>query len=162
MKLRKSTIVGLSYLMLSAAAWGFQAGQSVAVLASGEHESGAKVELLAVKRDSATVVTVRWRYRNDSDAPEQLTKQRTGGIDPYRLSLDTYLLDEVKHIKYPVSRDTDNHPAASRNGSPNQYITLRPKATMEVWAKYFVPESTGKVTVAIDGVSPFGGIAIGR
>jgi hypothetical protein len=118
------------------------------------------VELLEVKRDSSKVVTVRWRYRNESSQSKQLTKQRTGGIDPYRLSLDTYLLDEERQVKFPVSRDTDNHPVASRNGSPNQYITIAPKSTIVVWAKYFVSEATVKVTVAIDGVSPFGGIKI--
>ena len=106
------------------------------------------------------MITVRWRYRNESGEAKQLTRQRTGGIDPYQLSLDTYLLDEKKHIKYPVARDTDNHPTASRNGSPNQYLTIRAKATIEAWAKYFVPEFAETVTVAIDGVPPFGGIAI--
>jgi len=149
-------LVGLG----ATAAWGFQAGQAVAPLASGTHESGVKVELLEVKRDSPTVVTVRWRYRNETGEVKQLTKQRTGSIDAYRLSLNSYLLDEVKRIKYPVSRDTDREPVASRNGSANEYITIRPKSVIEVWAKYIVPESTATVTVAIEGVSPFSSISI--
>lgn len=148
-------LVGLSLL----AAIG--AGQpSNKALASGDHESGVKVDLVEITRDSPTVVTVHWRYRNDSDVVKKLTTQRTGGIDPYRLALDTYLLDETKKIKFPVSRDSDNHPVASRHGAPNQYITIKPHATIESWGKYFVPTTTDTVTVAIDGVSPFSGIKV--
>ena len=138
-----------------------QAGQADKVLASADHEAGGvKVELLEVKRDSPTVVTARWRYRNETDQPKQLTRQRTGWIDPYRLSSESYLLDEVKRIKFQVSRDTDNRPVASRNGQPNQYIAIRPKQTIEVWAKYIVPESVNTVTVSIDGVRPFDKIVV--
>jgi len=137
------------------------ADQADKVLASADHEAGGvKVELLEVKRDSPTVVTARWRYRNETDQPKQLTRQRTGWIDPYRLSSESYLLDEVKRIKFQVSRDTDNRPVASRNGQPNQYIVIRPKQTIEVWAKYIVPESVSTVTVSIDGVRPFDKIAV--
>jgi hypothetical protein len=153
-----------SLLMFSVVAWGFQE-EKVAVLASGEHESGVKVELLSVKRESPeapTVVTVRWRYRNDSAEPKQLTRERTGSIDAYRLVLDTYLLDEVNKAKFPITRDEANHPVGSKNGAANQYITIRPKSTIQAWGKYFVPENVGKVTVAIDGVEPFSNIAITR
>jgi len=137
------------------------AAQPETVLASADHEAGGvKVELLEVKRESPTVVTVRWRYRNETTAPKQLTHQRTGWIDPYRLSSESYLLDEVKRVKFPVSRDSDRRPVASRNGQPNQYIAIRPKQTIEVWAKYIVPESVHDVTVSIEGVTPFEHIAI--
>jgi len=138
-----------------------QGGQSDKILASAEHEAGGvKVELLEVRRDSPTVVTARWRYRNEANEPKQLTSQRTGWIDPYRLSSESYLLDEVKRIKFEVSRDTDRRPVASRNGQPNQYIIIRPKQTIEVWAKYIVPESVHSVTVSIEGVRLFEKIAI--
>ena len=131
------------------------------VLASAEHEAGGvKVELLEVKRDSPTVVTARWRYRNETAQPKQLTHERTGWMDPYRLSSESYMLDEVKRVKYEVSKDTDRRPVASRNGQPNMYITIRPKATIEVWAKYIVPESVSTVTLSIDGVRPFEKISI--
>lgn len=140
---------------------GYQPLQTPAVLASGEHEAGGvTVELLEAKRDSPTVVTVRWRYRNQTSETRQLTKQRTGSIDVYRLALNSYLLDEVKRIKYVLARDTDNEPVASRNGETNKYITIAPKATINVWAKYIVPEATTKVTVAIEGVAPFSGVSI--
>jgi hypothetical protein len=63
-------------------------------------------------------------------------------------------------IKFPISRDSENHPVASRNGTPNQYITIKPHSTIESWGKYFVPDTTETVTVAIDGVAPFGGIKV--
>ena len=149
------------FLGIAYQAAAFEPAPQAKVLASAEHEAGGvKVELLEVKRDSPTVVTVRWRYRNETSEAKRLTNERTGWIDPYRLSVDSYLLDEVKQIKFPVSRDEDRRPVASRNGQPNQYITIRPKATIEVWAKYIVPESTATVTVAIDGIPPFGKVAI--
>lgn len=138
-------------------------GAADSVLATGDHEvGGVKVELIELKRDSATVVTARWRYRNQTGEPRQLTKQRTGAIDPYRLSLESYLLDEDKRIKFPLSRDDDRRPVASRNGEPNKFIMIGPKAVIEVWGKYIVPESTSVVTVSIDGVSPFPHIAIAK
>lgn len=148
------------FLMLPAMA--YQSGQAQKVLASADHDTGVKVELLEVKRDSPTVITVRWRYRNETNQPQQLTSQRTGWIDPYRLSSESYLLDEVKQVKYEVSRDTDRRPVASRNGQPNQYIVIRPKQTIGVWAKYIVPGSVTSVTISIEGVPPFEKIAISK
>ena len=46
------------------------------------------------------------------------------------------MLDEGKRVKYEVSRDSDRRPVASRNGSPNQYIEIRPKQTIEVWLRH--------------------------
>jgi hypothetical protein len=156
-------------LTLSVVAWGVQEGKEQegkdAVLASAGHESGVKVELLSVKRESPeapTVVTVRWRYRNASAEPRQLTHERTGSIDPYRLVLNTYLLDEVKKVKFPITRDESNHPVGSKNGGTNQYITIRPKSTILAWGKYFVPETVQRVTVAVDGIEPFSNISIGK
>ncbi len=135
--------------------------QEEKILASADHEAGGvKVEFLELKRDSPTVVTARWRYRNEGNQPKQLTSQRSGWIDPYRLSTESYLLDEVKQIKFAVSRDSDRRPVASRNGQPDQYVVIRPKQTIEVWAKYIVPESVNSVTVSIEGVRPFDKLAI--
>jgi hypothetical protein len=156
--------VRVGALMLVCAALGARPSVAAdAVLASGDHEvGGVKVELLEVKRESPTVVTVRWRYRNDTSEPKQLTRQRTGAIDPYRLSLESYLLDEDKRIKYPVSRDTDRRPVAARHGEPNKFITIAPKATIETWAKYIVSEPTATVTVSIEGVRPFEHIPVSK
>ena len=42
------------------------------------------------------------------------------------------------------------------------YISIGPKKTIQVWAKYIIPESTAKVTVSIEGVEPFEHIDIAR
>ncbi|HTP85730.1 MAG TPA: hypothetical protein VMJ34_02230 [Bryobacteraceae bacterium] len=156
------TILSLSCLLPLAFALAAQPEPSTKVLASAEHEAGGvKVELLEVKRDSPTVVTARWRYRNETAAAKRLTRERTGSVDAYRLSLNSYLLDETRQVKYPVSRESAHHePVASRNGNTNSYITIGPKAIINVWAKYIVPETTSTVTVTIEGVLPFSGIAI--
>ena len=157
MGIRMGCMIGVLFAILPAGG----PAQEPKVLASAEHESGGvKVELLEVKRDSPTVVTATWRYRNEGAESKQLTHARTGWVDPYRLALESYLLDEVKRIKFECSRDTDNRPVASRNGQPNQFIAIRPKQTILVWAKYIVPETVTKVTLSIEGVQPFSGIAI--
>lgn len=159
--MRVSHIVCVCSAMLAFPAGGFQADQAEKMLATAEHEAeGVKVDLLEVKRDSPTVVTVRWRYRNETSEPKRLTNKRSGWYDPYRLSSESYLLDEVKQIKFDVSKDSDRRPVASRNGQPNAYIVVRPKGKIEVWAKYIVPESVTTVTVSIQGVRPLSGIAI--
>jgi hypothetical protein len=76
--------------------------------------------------------------------------------------LDTYLLDEVKKVKFPITRDDANHPVGSKNGATNEYITIRPKSTIQAWGKFFVPETVARVTVAIDGVEPFSNIPIAK
>jgi hypothetical protein len=130
-------------------------------LASAEHEAGGvTVELLEVKRTASDTVTVKWRYRNTTKEAKKLTKESTGWIDPYRLSSESYLLDEEKKLKFSVARDSDRRPVASRNGEPNSWITLKPGKTIETWAKYLVPAGTTKVTVSIEGVPPFEGIAV--
>ena len=153
-------VVPMTCAVLAASVSSYRVAAAQTVLASGDHESGAKVELLSVKRDSPTVVTVSWRYRNDSAEPKQLTHDRTGWIDPYRLSVESYLLDETNQVKFPVARDAKNKPVASRNGEPNKFITIGPKAAVIVWAKYLVPVSTKTVSVVIDGLAPLGGIKV--
>jgi hypothetical protein len=83
-------LVTLGLLAVSLPLAAFQTGQDTKVLASAEHEAGGvKVELLEAKRDSPTVVTVRWRYRNETSEAKRLTNERTGWMDPYRLSVDS-------------------------------------------------------------------------
>lgn len=152
-----SGVLAVSSLLGSPSA----SGSSDKPLATAEHEAGGvTVELLSVQRTGPDSVTVKWRYRNTTHEAKKLTKDRTGWIDPYRLSSESYLLDEVKKVKYEVAKDTDRRPVASRNGSPNQWIVVQPGKTIDVWAKYLVPDSVTKVTVAIDGVAPFEGISI--
>ena len=133
-------------------------------LGTQEHEvGGVDVTLLEVKRSTGNDITVKWQYHNKTKQAKQLTKQRTGWIDPYRLSSDSYLADPDGRIKYPVLKDTDRRPIASRNGAPNQYITIGPNQTISVWARYGqVPENLTKISVFFDGVAPFEDVPISK
>ncbi len=129
-----------------------------------EHEvGGVDVTLLEVKRSTGNDITVKWQYHNKSKEAKRLTKDRTGWIDPYRLSSDSYLADPNGRIKYPVLRDDDRRPIASRNGSPNQYITIGPGQTISVWARYGqVPENVSRISIFIDGIAPFEDVSISK
>lgn len=133
-------------------------------LGTQEHEvGGVDVTLLEVKRSTGSDVTVKWQYHNKSKETKQLTKQRTGWMDPYRLSSDSYLADPEGRVKYPVLKDSDRRPIASRNGSPNQYITIRPGQTISVWARYGqVRENLAKISFFLDGVAPFEDVPISK
>jgi hypothetical protein len=124
---------------------------------------GVTVQLLGVKRTSGNTVTVRWRYRNTTNERKQLTDQRTGWIDPYRLSVDAYLLDTANHTKYTVATDVGRTPIAARHGGQNSYIYIAPKQVLTTWAKFQAPpESVDKVTVSIPGVEPWEDVPISK
>lgn len=133
-------------------------------IAVHEHEAGGvDVALLEVKRTSGNTVTVTWEYRNKTKEAKQLTKERTGWYDPYRLSAGSYLADPPNKKKYELLTDNERRPIAARVGVPNQYITLKPMAKISNWAKYpGPPESVSKITVFIDGVQPFEDVTIGH
>lgn len=162
--LNRAQILGILALAATVcAARAYQSGKAPGVLASDVHAlNGVKVELMELRRDSPTVVIARWRYKNETGETRRLSSESTGPIDPYRLALNSYLIDEQTQARYPVARDGRNDPVASRNGRPNEFITIYPKATIQVWARYPVPESVNSVTVAIEGVPPFPGIAIAK
>jgi hypothetical protein len=117
--------------------------------------NGVKVELVEVKRDSPSQITIRWRYHNDTEETRRLTSETSGALDPYRLALNSYVVDDQSQTKYPVAHDSHNDPVSSKNGRPNEFITIYPKATIQTWAKFPVPESVSTVTVVIEGVPPF-------
>ncbi len=127
-----------------------------------EHQvGGVDVVLLELKRTSGDIITARWEYRNNTEEKKQLTDQRSGWLDPYRLAADAYLLDNANRIKLMIMRDPTNHPVTSAVGRQNSYIFLKPKETMKVWAKFEAPDtSVKKVTVAIPGVEPFEDVPI--
>ena len=117
---------------------------------------GVDVALLEVKRTSGDTLTVKWEYRNKTKEKKQLTDQRTGWVDPYRLSYEMYLLDGKNKIKYTVLKDDTGHPIAAKHGGQNQYIYVGPKQTLATWAKFAAPPAdVVKVTVSIPGAAPF-------
>ena len=122
-----------------------------------EHEAGdVDVVLLEVSRTSGETVTVRWKYVNRSQEKKQLTNERTGWLDPYRLAVDAYFLDTANKIKYTVVVDDSKHPIAGRHGQQNSYIFVGPKQSLVTWAKFPAPPpDVSKVTVNIPGAAPF-------
>ena len=145
-------------LTLAGIAW----AQTSKPLGKQEHEvGGVEVTLLELKRTSGDTVTARWSYANKTKEPKQLTQERTGWIDPYRLSRNAYLAEGTNRVKYEVMTDTDRRPIASRNGTPNKFIFVAPGQTVTVWAKFQAPPANvNKVTVMIDGVAPFEDVPI--
>lgn len=142
------------------AVWGYQSAASQGAPEPEVHAlNGVKVELVELKRDS-TEVTVRWRYHNDTGETRRLTSEATGALDPFRLAMNSYLVDERSHTRYPVEHDSHDEPICSRVGRDNQFITIYAKSTIQVWAKYSVPESVTSVTVEIEGVAPFARVVI--
>ncbi|HKV93270.1 MAG TPA: hypothetical protein VJW20_12045 [Candidatus Angelobacter sp.] len=117
---------------------------------------GVDVALMDVTRTAPDVVIVKWEYRNKTAQPQQLATGSKGWSDPYRLSINTYLLAEDTKIKIPVSRDDKRVPVAAQHGAPNQLtITVPASKTLKTWAKYIVPTTAKKVTVVITGTEPF-------
>jgi len=131
-------------------------------IAVHEHEAGdVDVALMEVKRTSGNTITVTWEYRNKSKQPRQLTKERTGWYDPYRLSAGSYLADAPNKMKYELLKDDERRPIAAKVGNPNQYITIKPLGKIVNWAKYPAPPPNVKtVTVIIEGVQPFEDVTI--
>ncbi len=127
-----------------------------------EHESGdVDVVLLKVARTSGDTLTLRWKYVNRSGEKKRLTSQRTGWIDPYRLSSDAYVLDTVNHTKFTVLLDATKHPVAGTHGGQNSYIWLDPHGTLTTWAKFPAPPAdVTTVTVSIPGTEPFEDVPI--
>lgn len=133
-----------------------------APIAVHEHGSGGvDVALMEVKRTSGNTITVTWEYRNKTKERKQLTKERTGWMDPYRLSYETYLADPPNKLKYPLLTDDERRPIAAKVGTPNTFIYLKPEGKIVNWAKYPAPPPTvTKITVFINDVQPFEDVAI--
>lgn len=122
---------------------------------------GVDVALMEATRTAPDVVIVKWEYRNKTSQPQQLATGSKGWSDPYRLSINTYLLDEDTKIKIPVSRDDKRVPVAAEHGTPNQLtIAVPANKTLKNWAKYIVPTTTKKITVVITGTEPFEGVDV--
>lgn len=128
---------------------------------TGEGAQGVDVALMEVTRTAPDVVMVKWEYRNKTSSPQKLASGSKGWSDPYRLSINTYLLDEGTRTKIPVSRDDKRVPVAAGHGAPNQLtLTVPANKTLKTWAKYITPAATKTVTVVLTGVEPFENVEI--
>lgn len=122
---------------------------------------GVEVALMEVMRTAPEVVTVKWEYRNKTAKPQELARDSKGWSDPYRLSINTYLLGSDGKTKMPVMRDEKRVPVASAIGRPNQLTIAVPAGkSVKTWAKYSVPAAEKTVTVVITGADPFEGVEV--
>lgn len=146
-----------TFLSLQAAA------QGAKPLGTSDHEiSGVEVTLLELKRASGDTVTAKWRYTNKDNDAKQLTKG-TGGDDPYKLSMESYLVDPVNKKKYLVLKDSKGKPIAAAHGSSYHPIQLEGGKSINTWAKYPAPPAgVEKVSVYIQGVAPFEDVPLSK
>ena len=137
------------------------AAQGTPGLGTSDHEvSGVEVTLLSLKRTSGDTVTAKWRYVNKDSDTKQLSKA-TGWTDPWKLSMDSYLIDPVNKKKYLILKDSQGKPIAAKHGSGA--IKLGPGKSMNTWAKYPAPPANvDKVSVYIPGVAPFEDVALSK
>ena len=146
-----------SFLSLHAAA------QAAKPLGTGDHEvSGVEVTLLELKRTSGDTVTAKWRYTNKDQDAKQLAKS-TGGMDPYKLSLESYFIDPANKKKYLVLKDSKGKPIAAAHGTPFHAIKLDGGKAINTWAKYPAPPAgVEKVSLYIPGVAPFEDVPLSK
>jgi len=125
-------------------------------LAEADFEvGGVKVALLELKRSSSGI-TARWQYRNETDSEVKASLGGTVGGDNQRLPRNAYLLDAATKTKYAVEKDTDGKLLAAQHSEFVHGVTLKPKQTVNTWAKFpSLPETTKRVTVVIAGAPPF-------
>lgn len=161
---RSRLLAMLSTLLVAAGGTVVLTAAPAANLGVHEHQvGGVDVTLLEVKRTSGDMINVRWEYHNKTSEKKQLTDQRTGWLDPYRLAAEAYLIDGANRTRYPVMRDSTNHPVSAKIGGQNSYIFLGPKQTLVTWAKFAAPgPDVDKVTVVLPGVEPFEDVPIAK
>jgi hypothetical protein len=151
----------LNFVVLTTSLLGTVCAQPAPIAVHPHEAGGVEVALMEVKRTSGNTITVTWEYRNKTKEPKQLTKERTGWYDPYRLSVGSYLADAPHKIKYELLKDDERRPIAAKVGTPNSFIMVKPMATISNWAKYpGPPAGVRQVTVIIDGVQPFEDVTI--
>jgi hypothetical protein len=151
----------LAGLLLSFGLTGEREAKAGEIAVQAHQVGGVDLALLSVERTSGNILTVKWEYRNKTKEKKQLTDQRTGWIDPYRLSSDMYLLDNKHRVKYTVLVDETKHPVAGKHAGQNEYVFVGPKQTLTTWAKFQAPPAdVDKLTISIPGVAPFEDVPI--
>jgi len=117
---------------------------------------GVEVSLMSVERVNPNEITVRWRYQNTTASPKNIgaSFHGMGSSEAFSLVWDAYVADPIAKVKYPILKDSQGTPVASRHGG-RKVVALAAKAAMTVWAKFQVPASVGKMSVYLPGTEPF-------
>jgi len=139
------------------------AAQAAKPLGTSDHEvSGVEVTLLELKRTSGDTVTAKWRYTNKDHDTKQLSKA-TGWTAPYKLSIESYIVDPANKKKYLVLKDSKGKPIAAAHGSGSTSIKLEGGKSINTWAKYPAPPAgVEKVSLYIQGAAPFEDIPLSK
>ena len=94
---------------LGAATAAEPAKPSADVVASGDHDSGAVLEVMGLKRTSDGFLQVRFRYRNPTDKPLKAYHGQfavTGDTDVTRNAFgEIYYVEPNQKLKHPVVSD---------------------------------------------------------
>jgi hypothetical protein len=156
--------------LLAASGWRLSAGQTVAAVTTGdkpiatsEYEvDGVEVALLSVNRVADGTITVKWEYRNKTDAPKELGASFTGmgSSEAFSLNYYAYLTDARARTKYPVLRDERGVPVAARHAG-RKVVTLGARKSLSTWAKFGAPPvGVARISIFIPGAQPFEEITI--
>lgn len=126
--------------------------------------AGVQVVLLSVKRTSDGFLTIKWGYHNTTNSPKQIGEDSTAMAGawsaPFSLAWDMYVT--AAGTQFKVANAPNGDLLAGTHPGPAKTVVVGPKQTYNTWAKLHAPPSdVTKVTVTIQGVSPFEDIAIG-
>jgi len=135
--------------------------QGAKAIASEQHSSGARVDLLEVKRTSGGTVTLKFAVVNDSKEDiridEAFSEHGYNDWDVARVAL----LDTPNKKKYLVMRDSEKNCVCSRGKSGDHQIKGGTSRTL--WAKFQAPpENVNKIAIEIPGTPPFEDIPISQ
>ncbi len=123
------------------------------VLAAGAHVTGLMVEVLRVRRTPEDLVEVRWRYRNPTDQHIHLFSSTDAEALPSRV----FLVDDAARSEYPVHRDADGVPTASRAA----FTTLAPGKSVTFFARFPAPPETSRsMTFYVPDTPPLADLTI--
>jgi hypothetical protein len=116
---------------------------------------GVTCELISVKRDAGTSITVQFKYTNTGTNKVRLTTKESYGNA--NLAGLVYYIDPKNKKKYTVIVDSD-HAVVGSNSSD---VNIEPGASKLVWAKLPAPPAdVNSITVFLPYAPPFEGVTI--
>ena len=119
------------------------------VLAVAPHLAGLVVEVLRVQRTKDDLVEIRWRYRNPSKEAIHLFSSGDAEVLPSRI----FLLENTNRKEYPVHRDADGAPTATKIGFTN----IAAGQSVTLFARFSGPPITGgSLTFYVPDTLPLG------
>lgn len=136
------------------------APSALAALASADGErSGARVEIIELKRSSGDTVSLKFVLINDSDGKFDFGSHYLGDgavYSDYRSVGGVHLVDPAGKKKYLVVRDSESKCVCS-----TELATLEPKTRTNLWAKFPAPPvETQQVSIVVPHFSPMDDVPI--